>query len=252
MLKHAWRSYLASLHPRNYKKIKDSVSLGLWIYWLVISPIMRDWANGEDAIEQISFYFANLTPYLMMWWSNLEQKLPMPKEMYLVPMKSGQRAEYVRILLMIKIGFPAVVGCILHVIRGLVYGLKLYGIMRCTIAVVSFGIGMYVCSSLRSKFDRYIRYAVRGEDGTGKDAFLNWACMIYAVIYHFFASAIFVSAVEGAGVGTSIWDELFFCGMPILVMIILDIAVIKTRFLWTVVDTCNYEENYRVFGKVIK
>ena len=245
MFRQAWRSYLASLHPRNYKKIKSSVSLGVWIYFGVISPIMREWANGEEVIEQISFYFANLTPYLMMLWSNIEQKLPMSKEMYLVPMKPGQRAEYVRDLLIIKIGFPTLVGCILHVIRGLFYGLEPYRILVCNMAVLSFGIGMYVCSSLRSKFDRYIRYAVRGEDGTGKDAVLNWACMIYSGMLHLIASA-----VEGVGVGTSIWDELFFCGMPILIMIIIDIAIIKTRFLWTVVDTCNYEENFNVLGKV--
>ena len=246
MLKHAWRSYLPSLHPRNYKKIKDSVSVGVWIYFFVISPIMSDWANEEDAMEQISFYVANLGPYLMMFWSNLEQKLPMSKQMYLVPMKPCQRVEYVKDLMMIKIGFPAMAGCIFHVVRGLGYGLEPYRILVCTMAVASFGIGMYVCSSLRSKFDRHIRYAVRGEDGTGKDAVLNWVCMIYSGIIHLIASAVEVS------VGASIWDELFFCGIPILIMIILDIAIIKTRFLWTVVDTCNYEENFKVLGKVIK
>ena len=246
MFKQAWRSYLASLHPRNYKKIKDSVSLGIWIYFLVISPIMRDWADGEDAIEQMSFYMANLSPYLLMLWSNLEQKLPMPKQMYLVPMKPGQRAEYVRDLIIIKISFPALVGCIVHIIRGFMYGMEPIRIMLCTLAVISFGIGMYVCSSLRSKFDRYIRYAVRGEDGTGKDAVLNWSCMIYSIIFHFFASAVEVEI----SVGPSIWDQLFFGWMPILIMIIIDIAIIATRFLWTVVDTCNYEENFKIFGKV--
>lgn len=246
MLKHAWRSYLASLHPRNYKKIKNSVNLGFWIYWIVISPIIRDVANGEDFMDQISFYFANFGPYMMMLWSNLEQKLPMQKQMYLVPMKHGQRAEYVRDLLIIKIGFPALVGCILHIIRGMFYGLEPYRIMVCTLAVLSFGIGMYVCSSLRSKFDRYIRYAVRGEDGTGKDAVLNWACMTYSAILHLIASAVVVES----SVGPSIWDELFFCGVPILILLIMDIAIIKTRFLWTVVDTCNYEENFKIFGKV--
>lgn len=248
MLKQAWRSYLASLHPRNYKKIKNSVSLGLWIYFLVISPLMRDWAYGEDAVKQISFYFANLVPYVIMIWSNLDQKLPMPKQMYLVPMKPGQRAEYVRDLMTIKIAFPATVGCMLHVIRGVFFGLEPYRILVCTMAVLSFGIGMYVCSSLRSKFDRYIRYAVRGEDGTGKDAVLNGACMIYSGIVHFIASGVEMNTT----IGESILDIVFFYGMPILIMIILDIAIIKTRFLWTVVDTCNYEENFKIFGKVIK
>lgn len=246
MLKQAWRSYLASLHPRNYKKIKNGTFVGLWIYWLVISPIINDFNHDGEAAKQIWYYVVNLTPYLIMWWSNLEQKLSMPKQMYLLPMKAPQRAEYVRALMMIKIGFPALVGLILHVIRGLIYEFEPYRILVCTIAIISFGIGMYVCSSLRSKFDRYIRYAVRGEDGTGKDAFLNWMCMIYSAIYHFIASAVVSGPVENLLVNV-IWEIV-----PLMIMIIMDIAIIKTRFLWTVVDTCNYEETFKVLGKVKK
>ncbi|MBQ8519223.1 MAG: hypothetical protein IJ455_06460 [Agathobacter sp.] len=246
MLKQAWRSYLASLHPRNYKKIKNGTFLGLWIYWLVISPIINDFDHSGEAAEQIWFYAVNLTPYPIMWWSNLEQKLSMPKQMYLLPMKAPQRAEYVRDLMMIKISFPALVGLILHVIRGLIYEFEPWRILVCTIAIISFGIGMYVCSSLRSKFDRYIRYAVRGEDGTGKDAFLNWMCMIYSAIYHFIASGVVAGPIENLLVNV-IWEIV-----PLMIMIIMDIAIIKTRFLWTVVDICNYEEAFNVLGKVKK
>ena len=246
MLKQAWRSYLASLHPRNYKKIKDHVGAGLWLYWFVINPIMNDFDHTGEAARQIWFYIANLTPYFIMWWSNLGQKLAMPKLMYLLPMKKPEQAEYVRNLLLIKILFPATLGVVLHIIHGMIYEFEPYRIMACTIAVLSFGIGMYVCSSLRSKFDRYIRYAVRGEDGNGKDAVLNWACMIYAVIFHIFASAVEISIAPGE----SIIGKFFFLGVPILIMIVMDIAIIKTRFLWTVVDTCNYEENFNILGKV--
>ena len=73
MFKQAWRSYLASLHPRNIKKIKNSAALGFWIYWLIISPIINT-IEGEEFL----FYAVNLTPYMIAWWSNLGHRLSMP------------------------------------------------------------------------------------------------------------------------------------------------------------------------------
>lgn len=246
MLKQAWRSYFASLHPRNYKKMKNHGLEFVWIYWLVINPTMNDFDHTGEAARQVWFYSANLTPYFIMWWSNLDQKLGMQKLMYLLPMKKTEQAEYIRNLLFIKICFPTMVGLILQIINGVIYEFEPYRILVCTIAVVSFGIGMYICSSLRSKFDRYIRYAVRGEDGNGKDAVLNWACMIYSMIFHLFASESEIKIAPNE----SLIGVMFFLGVPVLIMIVMDIVIIKTRFQWTVVDTCNYEENFNILGKV--
>lgn len=246
MFKQAFRSYMASLHPRNYKKLKDKTVSLVWIYWLVINPIMNDFDHSGEAAKQIWFYITNLTPYFLMWWSNLGQKLYMPKQMYLLPMKEIERTEYVSSLLIIKIGFPTLIAFILQFIQGCIYGFEFFRIFACTIAVFSFGIGMYVCSTLRSKFDRYIRYAVRGEDGTGKDAFLNWACMIYSAVYHFISSAAKLSIAEKE----SIWGLVFFCFGPLSIMIIMDVAIIRTRFKGTIVDAWNYEESFQVLGKI--
>ena len=80
MFKHAWRSYLASIHPRNHKYIKNGALLGCWMYWFVISPIIYVFDDNGERAEQIWFYAVNLTPYVMMWWSNLEHKLSMPND----------------------------------------------------------------------------------------------------------------------------------------------------------------------------
>ena len=168
----------------------------------------------------------------------------MPKQMYLLPMKQQDRGKYIHTLLCIKIGFPVLVGLVLQLLSGMIYGIEPFRIMLCILAQISFGIGMYVCSSLRSKFDRYIPYAVRGEDGTGKDAVLNWMCMIYSIIYYSLAAAVEVTP------GDPLWVNLFWLIAPLAVMIIMDIAIIKTRYLWTIVDACNYEESFKVLGKV--
>lgn len=249
MLKQAWRSYLASLHPRNYKYIKNGGPLGVWVYFLVISPIIGDASSGRDAAERMWFFAVNLTPFLIMWWSNLEHKITMPKQMYLLPMTVEQRAQYIRTLLSIKIGFPVIVGAVLHIIRGCVYQIHPLQILANIVAIISFGMGMYVCSSLRSKFDRYIRYAVRGKDGHGKDAWLNIMCMIFAGVYHFVVSLMHKAEVaEGSELGFIILAYI----IPMVIMIIMDIAIIKTRYAKTVEDTCDYEENFNVLGKVKK
>lgn len=244
MFKQAWRSYLASLHPRNYKYINNFGLVGVWIYWFIMAPIINDFDFDGDTGRKIWFYAVNLTPYLVMWWSNLKQKLSMPKQIYLLPMKASQRAEYVKNLLYIKIGFPTLIGLILHIVRGFIYDIHPLQILACVVAMISFGIGMYVCSSLRSKFDRYIRYAVRGKDGTGKEAWLNMLCMVYSAVYHFIASMVEV------GQDGSILVSILWYVIPLAIMIVMDIVIIKTRFLWTIVDACNYEENFNVLGKV--
>lgn len=245
MFKQAFRSYMASLHPRNYKKLKNPAISLLWIYWFVINPIMNDFYPIREVVEQIWLYIANLTPYVIMWWSNLGQKLYMPKQMYLLPIKAVEKTEYIRCLLVIKIGFPVVVGLILQLLRGCIYGIEPFRIFACTIAVLSFAIGMYVCSTLQSKFDRYIPYAVRGEDGTGKDAVLNWACMVYSAVYHLIACGAEISIAEGE----SMLGVAFFYLVPLSIMIIMDIVILKTRYEGTIMDTWNYEESFHVLGK---
>lgn len=245
MWKQAWKSYLASLHPRNYKKINGDNYLGLAaVYWLIINPIFQDYGGNADAVEQISFWIMTVAPYILMWWSNLGGRLPMPKQMYLLPMKQPERGKYIETLLYIKIGFPAIVGLVLQLLRGLIFGIHPVKILLCTLGTISFGIGMYVCSSLRSKFDRYIRYAVRGKDGTGKDAFLNGICMVYSVIYHALV------AVAELTPSDPVWVNILWLIVPLAIMISMDIAIIKTRYLWTIVDACNYEESFNVLGKV--
>ena len=246
MWKHAWRSYTASLHPRNYKKIKDATWSFLWLYWLVVNPILNDFDHTGEAAEQIWFYIANVTPYILMWWSDLSGRLPATRQMYLLPMNWADKKMYTKNLLYLKIAFPVFVGFVLQIIRGFLYKIEPLRIFACMTAVISFAIGKYVCSTMRSKFDRQIKYAVMGEDGTGKDAVLNWLCMIYAAVYHFIAAGIEIDYVKSE----FSWSDAVFPFVLISIMIVMDIAIIKTRYENTLIDVWNYEEAFRVIGKV--
>lgn len=249
MFKQVWRSYLDSLHPRNYKKIKNPGLGGFWFYMFILSPILNRY-TGEgdisDGLYQAIFTIIILAPFLLMWWSNLGHKLCMPKLMYMLPMKTEGRKEYLNTLLAIKIVFPVLVGFITQVVLGAINGMDWLRIVLTTFAIFSFGIGMYVCSELRSKFDRYIRYGVHGKDGHGKDAVLNWVCMIYSAIYFL---VVLVVEVEGGTLDLLGWAWTF--GF-LSIMVIMDIAIIKTRYQATIEDVCNYEEAFNVLSKVKK
>lgn len=248
MWKQAWKSYTASLHPRNYKKIKDAARTFVWMYWLVWNPILNDFDRTGESVEQIWFYIANVTPYVLMCWSDLSGRLPITKQMYLLPMSWADKKIYVQNLLLIKIAFPVMMGVILQIIRGCIYKIEPFRIFACMMAVVSWAIGKYVCSTLRSKFDREIKYAVKGDDGTGKDAVLNWACMVYAAVFHFIAAGVEIGFAEIE----PLWCRALSLLAPMSVMIIMDIAIIKTRYENTLIDAWNYEEAFHVLGKVVK
>lgn len=255
MFKQVWRSYLASLHPRNYKYIKNPGIELLW-FCFMINPLINSPSieNIADRVEVGLFWITVLLPYYIMWWSDLGHKLSMPKMMYVLPMKQEGRKEYLNTLMVIKIGFPTLVHVILQIIRAIIYkidvvqflNVDVIEIILSTFAVISFGIGRYVCSQLRSKFDRYIKYAVRGKDGTGKDAWLNWMCMIYAVIYR-----VFVMMVESER-GPLGWLEWIYILGFLSIMVIFDIAIIKTRYQATIEDVCDYEEAFNILGRVKK
>lgn len=242
MFKQALRSYVTSLHPRNFRKIKDTSGMFLWFYWLLINPAIMEIERTGEWKFKVFFWITTITPFYMMWWSNLGYKLSMSKLMYLLPLKTEERKRYLTMLLLIKIGFPVVVGIVLHIVFAMIYGMAWWRIIICAVCTCSFGIGMYVCSELRSKFNRYIRYAVRGKDGTGKDAWLNWICMIYSVIV-----MLFFRMAEYEGEMESFMENMWIIGI-VGICIVMDVIIIKTRYKDAIEDVCNYEKVFDVAG----
>ena len=219
------------------------------VYFLIIMPMNSMAAKDTGAREYLFFLLFTMTkglPILIMWWSNLSNKISIPKAMYLSPMQEEDRRKYINAMMAIKIGFPVMISVILQLSWSATNGrMRWMELLTCVFAHFSFGIGMYVCSELHSKFDRYIRFAVRGKDGTGKDAWLNWFCMVVAI-----ALLFGFSAVESAEPMTT-FDWIFFIG-GVVALVILDIAILVTRYQSTVEDICNYEVAFNVLGKVKK
>ena len=82
MLKQAWRSYLASLHPRNLRKAYDKGAFFQLLYWFVIYPlIMNAVSDNMEFYDIVALMFMRMIPFLIMEWSNLGSKYLMTKKM---------------------------------------------------------------------------------------------------------------------------------------------------------------------------
>lgn len=234
MWKQAWKSYLASLHIRNWKSARRKFDIMdfIWLAWI--------WNPGREVEAQV-FFLMKMVPFIMIVWSNMVSKLSMPKVMFLTPMRAEERKEYIQKLLVFKIGIPVMVGVVLHLIYGICYELHVLGIIASALAQISFGIGIYVCSELRGRADRYIRYAVRDKDGVPKDAWLNWLCIIVSFMLTLMLS---FSAWDMTAGG---WGFLL---LSLGILAVIDITIIKTRYKDTMKDICDYEITFDVLGKV--
>lgn len=232
MFKQAWSTYWKSYNPKKLK-IDNSKVQPIDFFWGVYFLIAVQ--NSE-----VKFYMiTKLIPLALMLWNNVVGKLYMPKAIYLSPMGEKGRKEYINSLLLIKIGVPTIANIILQIIYALFYEFNLFALMTSAFAQLSLGIGMYVCCEMRSKYDRYIRYAVPGKDGTGKDAWLNYFCIIFAMVASVFCG------IEANRIGLLIFDITL-----LIVLLIMDIAILKSRYQVTIDYVCNYEEAYNVLGKV--
>uniref|UniRef100_UPI004055D7F4 hypothetical protein n=1 Tax=Agathobacter sp. TaxID=2021311 RepID=UPI004055D7F4 len=237
MLKQAFYTYTMSLSPKNLKDAKQKPDLWLWSVILLNSVYLEEGYR----LQSFLFWFTILFPLMLMAWSNMNGKLPMPKAMFLAPMGSENRRQYIQAMVFVKIGVPVTIGLLFHILWGSIYGLNPLSIFASTIAHVSFGIGMYVCSELRVKRDRLVRYAVRDANGRIKTAWLNWVCMVF--------SLIMLLGFEANGLDGNMTQEdgrLFIDGLFLL--LVLDIIIIKTKFHLMVEDICNYEIRFDVLS----
>lgn len=246
MMKQAWRSYLASLHPRNIKKINIEKSSPWFVavYWLIINPMIGAYEGRFDYWTYIGFLAIKAIPIIVLCWTNIVSRLSVPKALYLTPMKQEERIEYLRCLMLIKITVPTILSIILNLVWGLFKEINILLTGLIAFIYVSIGIGSYMCSDLVNKYNRHISKAVRDKNGEPKDAWLNGFVIFFGII-------LLVGLEAGDLNGQiSITGENSFAaiivGIIVMLLMIGDIVIIKTRYKATLQDLCNYEVTYRI------
>lgn len=249
MLKQAWRSYLASLHPRNIKKIKkqQSSSYFLMFYWVVVSPVYIMNTGEDDFVQagiKMGYLITKMLPFLLLAWSNIVDKLSVPKAMYFTPMKTEEREEYVKCLLAIKIAMPAMFSFVIEMVASIFFDISILQIVLIVFLYITIGIATYVCSDLVNKHKRHITMAVRDKNGEPKDAWLNIFAFIISILI--LIGLEIVDFANGASFKVnSIVEGVILYGL-LIELLIADIVILKTRYTASIKDRCNYEIAFKI------
>lgn len=248
MLKQAWRSYLASLHPRNIKKIKNQQpsSFFMAFYWVIVYPLLI--MDKEDGVVQsgvkIAYFIVRMLPLMLLAWSDISGKLAVPKAMYFTPMKSEEREAYVKCLLAIKVAVPAIFSFVIEMIACFFFDISILQTMLIVFLYITIGIATYVCSDLVNRYKRHISMAVRDENGEPKDAWLN--------IFTFIGSLLLLIGLEISDLANgvsfeagSVVGSVIIYGL-LIGLLIADIAILKTRYTASIKDCCDYETAFKI------
>lgn len=241
MLKQAFRSYWASLHPRNIKKVKGSSNAYWIIYWIFIWPMMMRTWNDETGNSTL-YLITKMIPFLIMSWSNISSKFLMTKEMYLCPMKSEERERYVNYILYFKIGFPVFVGLLIEIVWSFFIGFHVFRTLAMVFIYFSVGIAIYICLDTVDQTNRRVTWGRTGRDGKVKWAWMNLISFVYGlmIMFSFENTDLTVQMDILSGV---------FIGVGLILMSIFNVLIIRMQYRETMEQAQNYEYEFKVIKK---
>ncbi|MBQ3118774.1 MAG: hypothetical protein IJC10_03320 [Clostridia bacterium] len=246
-MKQVLHRYLQSIHPRNIKLLmKDNKpSFFLMIWWFMLYPFILNQGKkpSEEAIQTTVHLAIRLLPLLLMSWSNIAGRIPMSKAMFLAPLKEAERKEYIKNTLYVKIGIPMLLSLILEILLAFFYQTNAIQIFVVEFAMFSMGLGEYLCCHLINKHDRHIDRAFVDKDGQVKEAVMN--IMNVALGYFLFIGLEYTDFTPSM----RIFDEVVVISL-LLLMLVFDIRILKTRYQSTVDTISNYERYFLIKGKV--
>lgn len=249
MLKQAWRSYLASLHPRNIKKLRESMTYAwLYIFFLLLygmTSLLQD--NGyADVI--CSTFLRMLLPLGLMGWSNLGSKYLMSKSMFLSPMKKEERKEYLNCVLVIKIGAMLVVAILVELVWSIFYGFKLWEILLISFLYLSIGIAEYAGYEVKRDENGRIPSYVTDKFGKRVPIWMNTALTTAAIV----PVALFTAYdLNNFSIEKDFPVLIIFIACFIMV-VFLDMKIIKEQYQYVIEQSSDYELHINIKGKVEK
>ena len=225
MMKQAWRSYIASLHPRYLRKAYDNGAIFPLIYWFVIYPIIMDAVTNEpEFYDLVPRMVMRLIPFLIMGWSNINSKYLMPKAMFIAPMKEHERMEYINDVLIIKIGVSVLLSMGIELVWGMFTEVHVGKVFLMPLAVLSMGI------------ETYIQTKKKG---------INVTVLSLSLILMVLVGMLEIGA-EGSLVPVSNW----FILITVIILPVLDVLIVKKKYKDTIARAGDYELAFKIEGKV--
>lgn len=228
MLKQAWRSYLASLHPRYLRKAYDEGKLFWIFYWVIIYPIIMQAITGQEEYYDIGFVVAiRLLPFGISMWSDLGSKYLMPKLMFLSPMKEIERREYINRVIFIKIGMTVFYSICGELLLRIFYGFYVFEIFIILFMNFSLALAKYISAETLDK-----KYKINDIVMVGSG--LTIICLAFLMIGATESLAVFLKIV---------------IVLTTISIFIMDIIIILKEYKETIVLTGKYEMAFRIGGK---
>lgn len=226
MMKQAWRSYWASLHPRYLRKAYDNGALFPLLYWFVIYPVIMSLVNDDSAeiYNVMALMFMRMIPFMVMEWSNINSKYLMPKAMFLSPMKEQERMEYINYVLFIKIGMSVFLGVCIEVVWGIFTGFHIGKVLIVVLTSLSFGVATYI--STKKKWE-------------------NTLVIFLAIMTMAFIAFLEIGAEESLATFCN-WTMV----LAVIMLPILNILIIRKKYQETIKFAGIYEVAYKIEGKV--
>lgn len=168
MLKQAWRSYILSFHPDNMKERLSKRMRSIYRFLLFLIILLS--INGD---RNAWVTFLHLLPLMIMNWGAMGGGIRLEKKMFLSPMKQQDRENYIRYLLLLKIGSPIFLGFLIEIIRSFVVGIDMWGSIGKLLCYLFAGIGTFIHADAIDKTGGAIVPARKDRNGKMKWSWIN-------------------------------------------------------------------------------
>jgi hypothetical protein len=250
MMKQAFRSYLASLHSGNLKKLRES-AVYLWTYMVLLFvygsvALVQDNGYGDLAC---SFVLRVLFPLALMFWSDLGSKYLMPKAMFLCPMKEEERKEYIKCVLVVKIGAMVLSSFCVELIWSIFYGFRFWEILLVPFLFFLFGIAQYAGCGVKRDEKGQIPNHVEDKYGNKIPVWMNAMLMICVFVALVFITGYDLEILE-MGNTKDAFVVLVFGGTSLAFAVLFAYLIAKRQFKYTIQQSGDYEFQFDIKGKV--
>lgn len=248
MFKQALRSYIVSLHPKNIKKLRESMAYGIVYMFVIICYALAGTLSNGTYADVVCLSAVRLIPLCITAYSSLSSRYLIPKAMFLCPMKEKERKEYINCVLTIKIGVPVILGIFVEMIWSLFYGFNLFRTVIITFAIFTIGVATYIGYEERRTENGRIPAIVKDENGNKVVLWMNSFAIVIAVFsIYLFTSLDMKPIVWNSKVGIGVFIILAFF---LIILVVFDVVIIKNQYKYVIQQSSDYELQFRIKGKV--
>lgn len=237
MFKQAFRSYLATLHPKTKSKAKENPKE--YILSFIVMCIFVRMLSDTNILHIAS----RALPLFLIKWTNLGIGSNISKAMMLCPMKQEERKEYINYMIGLKIGCPWVLGMLMEIMWSMVYGFDIQRTIQMIIIYLSYGIAEVIHIDCIDKMDNRILPGKKDVSGNVKWAWQNFSVSAIALVL-----LLDYAYTELDGATDVFYETLSVVGS--IYLITMSIVILCTQYKSMIEEMTDYELAFHVPGRL--